>query len=428
MYVLWSESVNTQPYAYIYKNHFDALKPFQNLLLQHDGLCNKGQFKLIIDLQINVRYVLVVTTHRPDTIGNFSIFISGPENVSFSHIDGCYVKAISLTLDDILRDELRVNTTLSNQSFSIKISVALTMMIFVAGVVDSVLSLITFQSKDCQQVGCGMYLLASSITSFLTISMSTVKFWFVVVTRINVSTSLSVLRGGCASIEVILKVLLYLDGWLNACVAIERAMLVFKGVNFDKKKSRQFAGPIIVFLPFCIIGTLSHELIYRRLFVYQAQPHENDEEMTWRYVSCVTLYPAALRDYNTVILVVHLVAPLVANFVSALFIIVGGARQRSVARTDLSFSEHVREQFKEHKQLIISPIILLILSIPRLVILLLPGCMQAKSAEYFWLYLSVYFISVIPSILIFLVFVVPSEVYMKAFKQSLNGVRQRTRY
>ena len=85
VYVLWSES-NINTYGYIYKNNFNSLKPLENLLLKHDGYCNDGQFKLIIDLEINTRYVLVVTTHRPNTIGNFSIFISGPDNVTVNHI------------------------------------------------------------------------------------------------------------------------------------------------------------------------------------------------------------------------------------------------------------------------------------------------------------------------------------------------------
>ena len=58
------------------------LQPSENLLLQHDGKCNDGQFKLMIDLEMNARYILLVTTHRPKTVGNFSIFISGPNNVS----------------------------------------------------------------------------------------------------------------------------------------------------------------------------------------------------------------------------------------------------------------------------------------------------------------------------------------------------------
>lgn len=86
VYVLRSESSISQTYGYIYKNNFNALKPSENLLLQHDGFCNEGQFKLMIDLEMNIRYILVVTTHRPNTIGNFFIFISGPKNITVNHI------------------------------------------------------------------------------------------------------------------------------------------------------------------------------------------------------------------------------------------------------------------------------------------------------------------------------------------------------
>ncbi|CAF3765008.1 unnamed protein product [Adineta steineri] len=248
LYVLWSEN-NIKAYGYIYKNDFNPLKPSENLLLSHDG----------------------------------------PEQSSCVIGDQCnfYIKGIGLILDDILRDELQLNTVLNNQSFSIKLSAGLTIVMFIAGLTNSVLSFITFQSKDSQQVGCGMYLVASSITSLLTIIMFIIKFWFVVLTRINVSTSLSVLRGGCVSIEPILKLFLYLDGWLNACVAVERAILIFKGVNFDKKKSKSIARRTILILPFCIFGTLIHEFVFRRLFEYETASDTN-MAMTNNKTHCFT--------------------------------------------------------------------------------------------------------------------------------------------
>ncbi|CAF1416032.1 unnamed protein product [Adineta steineri] len=440
LYVFWSEN-NINAYGYIYENDFNPLKPSENLLLSHDGECNDGQFKLIIDLKTNIRYILVVTTHDPKTIGNFSVFISGPNNITLSPFspkqrscvigDQCniYIKGIGLTLDDILRDELQPNTVLNNQSFSIKLSSGLTIIMFVAGLINSILSFITFQHKDSQQVGCGMYLLTSSITSLLTISMFIIKFWFVVLTHIDVSTSLSVLRGGCASIEPILKLFLYLDGWVNACVAVERAVLIFKGVKFDKKKSKFIARRTILILPFFIFGTLIHELVFRRLFVYETglykiDTNKTNEDTSKRYVSCITHYSPSIQDYNTAILFLHLVGPFIVNLLSALFIIFGGAHQRSMAQTNQKFKQHVKEQFREHKQLIISPIVLLVLSIPRLIISLLPSC--AKTSENLWLYLGPYFISFTSSMLIFLIFVFPSELYMNAFKQSIIRIRRRT--
>ncbi|CAF0808178.1 unnamed protein product [Adineta steineri] len=390
LYVLWSEN-NINAYGYIYKNDFNPLKPSENLLLSHDG---PKQSSCVIGDQCNF-----------------------------------YIKGIGLTLDDILRDELQPNTVLNNQSFSIKFSAGLTIIMFVPGLINSVLSFITFQHKDSQQVGCGMYLLASSITSLLAISMFIIKFWFVVLTHINGSTSLSALRGGCASIEPILKLFLYLDGWLNACVAVERAVLIFKGVNFDKKKSKSIARRTILILPFCILGTLIHELTFRRLFEYETAPYttntnKTNENTINRYVSCITRYSPSVQNYNTAVLFFHLVGPFIINLCSALFIIFGGAQQRSMARTNQNFKQHVQEQFREHKQLIISPIVLLFLSIPRLIISLLPGCV--KTSENLWLYLGPYFISFTPPMLIFLIFVFPSELYMKAFKQFMIRIRRRT--
>ncbi|CAF4376287.1 unnamed protein product, partial [Adineta steineri] len=60
---------------------------------------------------------------------------------------------------------------LNDQTILVKVSVALTMIMFVGGLINSILSILTFKNKDLRQVGCGIYLLASSITSFLTISL-----------------------------------------------------------------------------------------------------------------------------------------------------------------------------------------------------------------------------------------------------------------
>lgn len=82
-YTLWSES-EIDTYGYIYKDDFDSLQPFGNLFLQHSGKCNQGQLKFIVDLQINTKYILVVTTYYPNTTGNFTIFISGENNVTIN--------------------------------------------------------------------------------------------------------------------------------------------------------------------------------------------------------------------------------------------------------------------------------------------------------------------------------------------------------
>ncbi|CAF0764851.1 unnamed protein product [Adineta steineri] len=303
--------------------------------------------------------------------------------------------------------------TLTDQTTLLKVIVALTIIMFVGGLINSILSLITFQNKDLRQAGCGIYLLASSITSFLTISMFTVKFWFVVLTQMDLSIRLSVVRGGCVSIEPLLKLCLYLDAWLNACVAIERAILVFRGVNFNKQKSQRVARWIILILPICIMGSIIHEPIHRELRVVKTGTNKVDIER-W----CVTRYSSSVQQYNTIILFFHLVAPCIVNLCSALFIIFGSARQRSTAQTRRTLREHIYTQLSEHKQLLISPIILLILSLPRLIMSMLSECVNPSNNRL--LFIFGYFISFTPSMLIFIVFVLPSKLYRKTFQESFR--------
>ncbi|CAF1514531.1 unnamed protein product [Adineta steineri] len=78
-YVLWSES-QMGTFGYIYKDNFDPNQPLKNKLFEHSGMCNEGQFKLIVDLQVDVKYILVVTTFYPNVTGNLSIIVSGPKN------------------------------------------------------------------------------------------------------------------------------------------------------------------------------------------------------------------------------------------------------------------------------------------------------------------------------------------------------------
>ena len=257
-----------------------------------------------------------------------------------------YAEGIGLTLDDILRYEIHPNTTISNQPLSIKISAALTMILFVCGLINSVLSLLAFQSKESRTVGCGMYLFASSITSFLSVSMCAVKFWFFILTQINTSVNYFLLRAGCLSIETALKLLLYSDAWFNACVAIERVISVLKGTNFDTAKSKCMARWIILLLPLFILGTIFHEPMFRELF------EDKEEQCVW----CVTSYPRSVQKYNTFILSFHLLAPFSANFISTVLIIIRVARRRAVIRTGQSYQQHLREQLNDNKHLVISSV------------------------------------------------------------------------
>lgn len=133
-------------------------------------------------------------------------------------------------------------------------------------------------------------------------------------------------------------------------------------------------------------------------------------------------YSSSVHIYNTIILIFHFVGPFCANLFSAFYIIFSGARRRAVTQKRLTYREHLRQQFKGHKNLIISPIILVVLTLPRLLISFLSGCV--KRSHNSWLYLFGYIIPFIPSVSIFFIFVLPSDFYKTEFKNPIKFRRR----
>jgi hypothetical protein len=84
-YHISSQSI-IDTYGYIYQDSFDPFNPSVNLILENDQSCPDEQFKLTVNLQVDIKYILVVTTALPDVTGEFSILVSGPTNFSLEHI------------------------------------------------------------------------------------------------------------------------------------------------------------------------------------------------------------------------------------------------------------------------------------------------------------------------------------------------------
>ena len=282
----------------------------------------------------------------------------------------------------------------------------ITALMFGIGATSSIASFMTFRSKKVQQVGCGLYLLAASITSFLTVLIVFIKFWFLVCSQLDLIQSQTMLHLGCTVVEPILKVLFYTDNWLKACVAIERSITVFRGISFNKSTSKRIAKWVLAIVPTLTILTMIHEPIYRKLIEDEEGQHRN-----W----CVIKYSTGLRRYNSIIVIIHFVIPLLINIFSTIFIIVSVARQRMAITHRHHYRTYLREQFNAHKHTLISPIILILLSLPRLIISLVSTCIKASHDP--WLYLAAYFISFTPLVFMFIVFVLPSDLYHAEFKR-----------
>ncbi|CAF4036817.1 unnamed protein product [Adineta steineri] len=233
----------------------------------------------------------------------------------------------------------------------------------------------------------------------------------------NIITSRSFLWFNCRSIEYILRLLLATNDWLHACVTVERFLVVFLGVGFNKATSKKYAKRMIWVIVLVVAASILHDPIHRRLF------DDIEEERTW----CILRSTPQLEIYDRFINIFHFLIPFSLNFILAIGIIFYAAKQRSSIEKKFTFRQQLRKQFSRHKHLILSSILLVILAVPRLIISFLPNCM--KSPKEYQLFLAGYFISFIPPILHFFIFVLTSEIYKKEFdilaRQKWKAFRRR---
>jgi hypothetical protein len=119
-----------------------------------------------------------------------------------------------------------------------------------------------------------------------------------------------------------------------------------KGARFVKQKSRKAAKIVIIILLIVIIGTSIHDPIYRRLI--DEENDDNDEKRIW----CIVTYSSNLQVYNSVIHTFHFFVPFMINLISAIILITKKSRQQLRIQTHRTYTELLREQFRQYKHLL----------------------------------------------------------------------------
>ena len=320
------------------------------------------------------------------------------------------MNGFSLSLDGILGYHIRPQVALRHQPPFVQITFALTIIMGLIGVINGVCSLITFRQKKLREVGCVYYLLASSVVTLLSMMMVGTKLWMVIATQQGSISNRSFLSAQCYGVDFLLRICLSVDQWLSACVAIDRALMTIQGVNFDRKKSKMKAKCTLIVLLVLVVGSLVHDPVHRRLI----DDRTNDEDRIW----CIVSYSSWMRVYDSTVTMIHFLVPVVINIAFALVIIGQSARQRSSTQSNGVYHEVLREHLGKYKQLLITPLLIVVLSLPRLVISIVSGCM--KSSGHSWMYLAGYLLSFFPTMLTFVIFVLPSALYKSHFRQTVG--------
>ncbi|UJR07146.1 hypothetical protein I4U23_011434 [Adineta vaga] len=316
----------------------------------------------------------------------------------------------ALSLESIIDYLIRPKLTLEKQIGIVKLAFVLTIVMLIIGILLNLFAISTFIQRTTLEIAVGFYLLASSIISLLTMIVFSLKFYTLLATQMALITNPTTININCKAIEYLLKSLPAMVDWLNACVAIERATMIVIGIKFNKLKSITASKFVIFFVilfktTFAILDPLNRRLIYNE-----------EEDRTWCVVSY--LHWPALNSLNSTLNIIDFIVPFALNLISASIIILLTARKRSVLRIQQTYLQHLYVQLQHDKHLILSPCIIVLLAVPRLIISFFTGCM--KSERNPWVYFAGYFISYIPPTIIFIIFVIPSKTYKSQFTSELK--------
>ena len=283
----------------------------------------------------------------------------------------------------------------------------------VCGLLTSCLSVLTFQKKTSLQAASGWYLLAVSWISSLIFLAFVLKFYVLVFNQMGRITNDAYLTFYCVGAEFLTPTLLSTIDWLLACVAMERALTTLNNPQINRLNRLSIAKGLT--LGICLVVPLTYlqDPLHRQLI--------DDEEENRRW--CILQYgSSALQRYDAIVVWFHLFFPFTIDIASALVLIINVARRHSAAQHRLSFTEHLRQQVYELKHLLIGPLILTVLAVPRLIIHSISGCMASGRDP--WFYLAGHIISYIPPMLIFVLFVLPSQLYRKELGLTLTTIRR----
>ncbi|CAF2994841.1 unnamed protein product [Rotaria sp. Silwood2] len=133
------------------------------------------------------------------------------------------------------------------------------------------------------------------------------------------------------------------------------------------------AKNIVLTLLLLNIGTTIHDPIHRRLI--DVDNDDDNEKRIW----CIVTYSSSLQIFSTMMNIFDFLTPFFINFISALSIIILTIRQRKTVEQHQRYEKLLHEQLKRHSHLLIAPITLVILAVPRLIISFIPDCMKSIS-------------------------------------------------
>ncbi len=304
------------------------------------------------------------------------------------------LQPFSFTLDSLL----------IGYSKEVKIIYAtLALLIFIIGLFNNFCSFVTFKRPIPRKVGVGNYLFIVTCLNQMILFCLLLKF-------IQITFEFSEIIS-CKIIPYCLSTFTRLTYWLTSWVSIDRFLLTLFPTSLHLKTPRRAIGIIIV-TSIVLLGMHIHEIIYYTII----------EHAPTGLPICLTNFDSIrISTYNRISTLIHYLCPFILQVICITLQIVLAARSRDKAgQKKMIFHQMLKKQFKDQKELYITPMIIILAALPQTILTFSLACTQLID----WLrhtLLSTYLISFAPQVLGFIFYVLPSTVYTDEFYQTAIG-------
>ncbi|CAF1239023.1 unnamed protein product [Adineta ricciae] len=278
------------------------------------------------------------------------------------------------------------------------VSKSLVLSIFVVGSVCNLFSIVTFCQPNTREMGSGIYRLWISIVGQIGL--------VIVVSHLLLADNKKI---GCVLLEYLRKAVHAAYDSLTACTTLERTMVIYQGITFNKIGSRRIAKLVIPILIVYHFSTILYEPFIREM--------KKSSNRSW----CILdLHTHSLLNYESVRNMLHFTIPYVINFVSPIIWILTLTKQKVTLYQNATVWANFKNVLHTYKHTIISCYILVLFNTPRFIFTFSLTCIKFQWQNT--AYITAYFLSLVPLMGNLFIFVIPSPKYRPVFLGLLQNL------
>ena len=318
-----------------------------------------------------------------------------------------YLMSSSMSIDILLEESSSTRITLKILFISILSLLA------ALSFINNLLTFSTCFKRKIRITVCGLYIIVHSITSFIGIVF--VEIIAVVTLFYNNELEKHPLIY-CTLLPTFQKLAYDICLWMSAFIAVERVFIQFGYYSIYRTRKYSFIVLIILFFTLSsgsglyAIGRIAEKSPVLSTTSYVCTFHHfPSESVKIAYKVMGSMYP-------------QVVIPLLLIFLSIVLTLTHIIRHK-ITLTDLernSWQSLIMQQILKHKDFFISPLVIIICTLPEKILTnaATTYCVE-KSMQRFYLRLHIAFdfLLYVPLFLTFFIYIYPSNVYMKVFRE-----------